>query len=120
VAALASAPPSLKAALPSTIVHRAQIHPSGNIRCSPFASTGRAKDRHRQALPAKGRAPQVRRYGLTQFAQRVHAIAAHEGRMFARAKERVVVEQENPVLGTIDDRLNQHESYMSRPRRDSG
>jgi hypothetical protein len=52
--------------------------------------------------------------GGEQLAQTAHAIAAHEGWVFAREKERVVVEQENPVLDPIDNRLDQDGVVISR------
>ena len=103
-------PPSRKAAASITIVPPALrfIRP-GMSRRSPFASTVssegssiRRRDR-REAAGAQGVV-----MGRQQFAQRMHAVAAHERRIFARAIQSVIVEQENPVLDALDDRLHQH------------
>ena len=87
----------------------------GISRCSPFASTASsdgspfARRDRRKAAGAQGVV-----VGGQQFAQGVHAVAAHGGRMFARGIEHVVVEQENPVLGSLDDRLDQDRIVIFR------
>ena len=46
--------------------------------------------------------------GGEQFTEAVHAVACDGRRIFSRAIERVVVEQENAILDPFDDRLDQH------------
>ena len=52
--------------------------------------------------------------GGEQFADRTHAVARYERRIFSRAKERVIVEQEDAILDPFDDRLHQYRVVILR------
>ena len=45
--------------------------------------------------------------GGEQFTEGVHAVACDGRRIFSRAIEHVIVEQENAILDPFDDRLDQ-------------
>ena len=48
------------------------------------------------------------------IAQAVHPVPGHERRVLPCAKERVIVEQKDAILGPFDDRLDQHRVVILR------